>query len=184
MFATENIERQIAAIIVVAVEKPPFLFAMQRQVCGVHIQNDLGGSALVRFEEHCHREFVYGPSGTGSSRSSSSFPRLVSYGSGYFSWSAAHPAVRVRPVFRKQDFARCLSHVGADRRGMPACMKAAGRRDRLELRCRTDMKRTCLPRIPQPYYAHSQVTISFGDASACLSEAPSVSWNLRRSGVR
>ena len=41
MLAAENIQRQIAVVVVVAVEEAPFLLAVQRQIGRVHIQDDL-----------------------------------------------------------------------------------------------------------------------------------------------
>ena len=41
MLAAEDVQRQIAVIIVVAVEEPPFLVAVQRIVRGIQVQDDL-----------------------------------------------------------------------------------------------------------------------------------------------
>jgi hypothetical protein len=40
------------------VKEAAFLLAMQRQIGGVYIQNDLGGRALVRLYEHFQQQFV------------------------------------------------------------------------------------------------------------------------------
>ena len=40
-------------------KKPPFLFAVQRQVGGVHVKHDLGGSRLVRLDEHADQQFIH-----------------------------------------------------------------------------------------------------------------------------
>src|SRR5258708_15933570 len=50
LFAAEDVERQIAIVVVVAVEEPSFLVAVQRQVRSVHVQDDLTGSLPVRLE--------------------------------------------------------------------------------------------------------------------------------------
>ncbi len=41
LLSAENVERQIAIVVVVAVEEPAFLLAVQRQVGGVDIEDDL-----------------------------------------------------------------------------------------------------------------------------------------------
>ena len=41
MLATEDIQRQITVAVIVAVEESSFLLAMQRQIGGIDIQNDL-----------------------------------------------------------------------------------------------------------------------------------------------
>ena len=51
MPAAEHIQRQVAVAIVVAVEEPPLLMAMQRIVGGVEVENDLSGRLCVRLEE-------------------------------------------------------------------------------------------------------------------------------------
>ncbi len=50
MPAAEHVERQIAVAIVIAVEEPPFLMAVQRVVGRVEVENDLFGRPSVRFE--------------------------------------------------------------------------------------------------------------------------------------
>ena len=49
--ATENVERQVAIAIVVSMEEPAFLVAVQRIVGGIEIEDDLFGRLLVGFEE-------------------------------------------------------------------------------------------------------------------------------------
>ena len=56
MSTAEHVERQIAVAIVVAVEEPPFLLAVQRIVGGVEIEHDLLGSALMRLEEQIDQQ--------------------------------------------------------------------------------------------------------------------------------
>ena len=51
MPAAEHVERQIAVAVVVAVEEPAFLMAVQRVVGGVEVENDLLGRPGVRLEE-------------------------------------------------------------------------------------------------------------------------------------
>ena len=51
MPAAEHVERQVAVAIVVAVEEPPFLMAVQRVVGGVEVDDDLFGRLRVRLEE-------------------------------------------------------------------------------------------------------------------------------------
>ena len=51
MASAEHVQRQIAVAIVIAVEEPAFLLAMQRIIGGIEIENDLAGRALVRLQE-------------------------------------------------------------------------------------------------------------------------------------
>ena len=51
MAAAEHVERQIAVAIVIAVEEPPLLLAVQRIVRRIEIENDLLRSALMRLQE-------------------------------------------------------------------------------------------------------------------------------------
>jgi len=41
MISTENVQRQVAIALVIPVEEPPLLFAVQRQIGGIHVQDDL-----------------------------------------------------------------------------------------------------------------------------------------------
>ena len=49
--ATEDVERQIAVAVVVAVEEPAFLVSVQRIIGGIQIENDLGRRLLVGVHE-------------------------------------------------------------------------------------------------------------------------------------
>ena len=51
MPAAEHVERQIAPAVVVAVEEPALLVAVQRIVGGVKVENDLLGRRAVRLQE-------------------------------------------------------------------------------------------------------------------------------------
>ena len=51
MPAAEHVERQVAVAVVVAVEEPAFLMAVQRIVGGVEVEHDLLGRLRVRLEE-------------------------------------------------------------------------------------------------------------------------------------
>src|ERR1700728_2172228 len=51
MPAAEHIQRQVAVTVVVAVEEPALLVAVQRVVGGVEVENDLSGRLCVRLEE-------------------------------------------------------------------------------------------------------------------------------------
>jgi hypothetical protein len=47
MAATEHVERQIAVAVVVTVEEPPFLLAVQRIIGRIKVKNDLPRRALM-----------------------------------------------------------------------------------------------------------------------------------------
>ena len=51
MPAAEDVERQIAEAVVIAVEEPPLLMAMQRIVSGVEIERDLRRRFAMGVEE-------------------------------------------------------------------------------------------------------------------------------------
>ena len=51
MPAAEDIERQVAVTVVVAVEEPALLVAVQRIVGGVEVENDLLGRLAIRVQE-------------------------------------------------------------------------------------------------------------------------------------
>ena len=51
MPAAEDVERQIAVAVVIAVEEAPFLMAVQRVVGGVEIEDDLLRRAAVRLQK-------------------------------------------------------------------------------------------------------------------------------------
>ena len=54
--AAEDVERQVAVAVVVAVEEPPLLVAVDRVVCGVEVEHDLLRRALVGVEEQLHEQ--------------------------------------------------------------------------------------------------------------------------------
>ena len=56
MPAAEHIERQVAVAVVVAVEEPSLLVAVQRVVGGVEIEHDLLRRLRVRVEEEVHEQ--------------------------------------------------------------------------------------------------------------------------------
>ena len=56
MAAAEDVERQIAVAIVIAVEEPTFLLAVQRIIGRIQIKNDLLGRALVRLQKEFDQE--------------------------------------------------------------------------------------------------------------------------------
>ncbi len=41
LLSAKHVQRQITIAVVIAVEEPPLLLAVQRQVGGVHVQDDL-----------------------------------------------------------------------------------------------------------------------------------------------
>ena len=49
--AAEYVQRQIAVAVVIAVEEPAFLMAVQRIIRGIEVEDDLPGRRLVRLEE-------------------------------------------------------------------------------------------------------------------------------------
>ena len=51
MTAAEDVQRQVAIAIIVAVEEPPFLVPVQRIVGGVEIEDDLLGRSPVGIQE-------------------------------------------------------------------------------------------------------------------------------------
>lgn len=58
MIAAEKVQRQVAVVVVIAVEKAAFLAAMQRCVGGVQIDNDLRGRGGVRFQKQVYQQRV------------------------------------------------------------------------------------------------------------------------------
>jgi len=54
--AAEDVERQIAVAIVIPVEEPALLMAVDRIVGGVEIEGDLFGRRPVRFHEEVHEQ--------------------------------------------------------------------------------------------------------------------------------
>ena len=59
MLPTEDVQRQVAIVPVVAVEEPTFLLAMQRVVGAVEVQDDLRRCFAVGLEKHLHQHPVY-----------------------------------------------------------------------------------------------------------------------------
>ena len=60
MPAAEDVERQVAIAVVVAVEEPAFLLAVQRVVGGVEVEDDLLGRPRVRFQEQVDEQALDG----------------------------------------------------------------------------------------------------------------------------
>ena len=60
MAAAEHVERQIAVAIVITVEEPPLLLAMQRIIGRIQIKNDLRGRAFVRLQEQVEQKSLDG----------------------------------------------------------------------------------------------------------------------------
>ena len=58
MLAAENIQRQITIAVVVTMEEPAFLFAMQRQIGRIDIDNHLFRRLVMRFDEHRHQQLI------------------------------------------------------------------------------------------------------------------------------
>ena len=58
MPAAEHVERQVAVRIIIAVEEPAFLFAVERDVGVVEIQHDLARRALMRLQEQLDQQCV------------------------------------------------------------------------------------------------------------------------------
>ena len=56
MPAAEHVERQIAVAVVIAVEEPPLLLAVQRIVGRIEIENDLLRRALMRLQEQIDQQ--------------------------------------------------------------------------------------------------------------------------------
>ena len=56
MPAAEDIERQIAVAVVIAMEEASFLLAMQRVVGGIEVQHDLLGRAGVGLQEQIDKQ--------------------------------------------------------------------------------------------------------------------------------
>ena len=59
LIAAEYIQRQIAVFVVVAVEEASFLFAVQRQVGCIDVENKLRRYLLVRFDEQLRQQFIH-----------------------------------------------------------------------------------------------------------------------------
>ena len=60
LISGEDIERQVAVVVVVAVKEPALLLAMQRRVGGVQIDDDPFGRLDLRLQIHLHQQPVDG----------------------------------------------------------------------------------------------------------------------------
>ena len=60
MAPTENIKRQVAVAVIIAVKEPPLLIAMHRIISGIKIENDLVRRSFVRFQEQVDHQLLYG----------------------------------------------------------------------------------------------------------------------------
>src|SRR5262245_617405 len=58
MLAAEDIQRQIAVAVVIAVEEASFLLAVQRQIGGVYIQNDLFRCVCLGLDKDSDEQLV------------------------------------------------------------------------------------------------------------------------------
>ena len=58
MAAAEHVERQVAVAIVIAVEEPPLLLAVQRIVRRIQVEDDLPGRPLVRLKEQLDQQIL------------------------------------------------------------------------------------------------------------------------------
>jgi len=58
MPTAEHVQRQVAVVIVIAVEEAAFLLAVQRHIGGVDVQHDLLGGVPVSFHKHIHQQLV------------------------------------------------------------------------------------------------------------------------------
>ena len=56
MRAAEDVQRQIAIAVIIAVKEAPFLMAVQRVVGGVEVENDLLGRLPMRFQEQIDKQ--------------------------------------------------------------------------------------------------------------------------------
>src|SRR5262245_34277354 len=56
MRPTEDVQRQIAVAVVIAVKEAPLLVPVQRVVGGVEVENDLLGRVLVRLEKQLDKQ--------------------------------------------------------------------------------------------------------------------------------
>ena len=65
MPAAEDVERQVAVAVVIAVEEPAFLMAMQRIVGRIEIEHDLPWRLRVRLEEQIDEHGLDRPPGRG-----------------------------------------------------------------------------------------------------------------------
>ena len=56
MAAAEHVERQVAVAIVIAVEEPPLLLAVQRIIRRIEVENDLPGRPRMRLQEQVEQQ--------------------------------------------------------------------------------------------------------------------------------
>ena len=59
MAAAEHVERQIAVAVVIAVEEPPLLLAVQRIIRRIEVENDPFGRSRMRLQEQVDQEILY-----------------------------------------------------------------------------------------------------------------------------
>lgn len=59
MITTEDVQRQVAVAIIVAVEKPSFLLPVQRIIRSVEIKNNLLGRRIEASQEYLYEKLVY-----------------------------------------------------------------------------------------------------------------------------
>jgi hypothetical protein len=60
MIAQEDSQRQITVVVIVAVEEPPFLPALQRRVGHVQVQHDPRGWLFLGFKKNLRQQSVDG----------------------------------------------------------------------------------------------------------------------------
>ena len=58
LISAEDVQRQVALAVIVAVGEAPFLFPMQGKVGGVHIQHDFLRRRGVGFQEHLDQQLI------------------------------------------------------------------------------------------------------------------------------
>ena len=63
--AAEDVERQVAVAVIIAMEEPAFLVAMQRIVGGIEVEDDLFRGLRVRFQEEIDEQRFRSPPGRG-----------------------------------------------------------------------------------------------------------------------
>src|SRR5271165_6572234 len=56
MAAAEHVKRQVAVAIVIAVEEPPLLLAVQRIIRRIEVENDLPGRPRMRLQEQVDQQ--------------------------------------------------------------------------------------------------------------------------------
>ena len=113
MLAGKNIQRQVALLVVIAVEKPALLPAVQGQIRHVQIQHDAVRRFLVSFQKHLHQQRV--------DRLLPAVDFLVS------AWLLA---AQLNPIQRALARQRRLARLALAARTAPAADPAAARRGR------------------------------------------------------